>query len=207
MNQNGLKINTLLGTVLGLITGGLYWAVYFTSWSKRHATQKLASYERLSDIDTGATQDRVKRASKRTVLLGRVTTVMLGIGVALFLFALLWEVVLDRGPTPILTASPDTETMFFCYLWLASAMLPITYGSLLFEIRYILAAERAEPITSHLTTVDELPLLTSGGGGAIVVTTIVHFVVALGVLPLLVFPPIIASSLNRYVSSQQRMWS
>jgi len=132
---------------------------------------------------------------------------MLGIGVGVFLFSFLWEVVLDKGPTPIITASPDTETMFFCYLWLASAMLPVTYGSLLFEIRYILAAERVEPIASHVSAVDELPVLTSGGGGAIVVVAVVHFVVALGVLPLLVFPPIIASSLNKYVRAQQRMWS
>jgi len=204
MEEDNLKINTFVGTIFGLITAGLYWVLYLTSWSRRHAMQKLVTYEHLYDIDTTTIQDRIKRSSKRTLALGWTATVMIAVGLVLSLFSLLWEVFLDKGPTPIIS---DVEALFWLYLWLASAMLPVTYGSLLFELRYILEVERTDPIASRLRKPSSLPALPSGGAGAIICIALIHFVLALGLLPLLIFPPIIASSINKYVDAQQQMWS
>ena len=184
------KLGVGLGTFLGLITLGLYWAFVFTGWSRRHAVAKIAaltqrgvSTEVLAQID---------RRSRRTQRLGLAFKIMGIVAIATLAAAFVWEIVLRKRAFPL----PEEPFWFFC--WLTLSVLALTWGSLASELRAILELEGG----SRPGTSDDVPWLLRGGY-RIHAMVLVNIVLALGVLPLVIFPPIAASAVNGYVRLQQ----
>jgi len=106
---------------------------------------------------------------------------MISAGLLILILALFWEEVLDIGGFPI----PEGPFWFYC--WISLSMLAVTWASLLFGIFKVL----------ELKSSAWLPL---NGSAGIILTTIIWCIVALGILPLVIFPPIYSGSVNKYVS-------
>jgi hypothetical protein len=184
------RLGVGLGTFLGLITVGLYWAFVFTGWSRRHAGVKVAALRQHGVAAEVLAQ--VQRRSRRTQTLGLALKIMGIVAITTLVLAFVWEVVLRKGPFPI----PEEAFWFFC--WLALSTLALTWGSLASELRAILDIEGGD----RLGAIDKVPWLLRGGY-RIHAMVLLNIVVALGILPLIIFPPIAASAVNGYVQLQQ----
>jgi len=184
------KFSVGLGTFLGLITLGLYWAFVFTGWSRRHAAAKVAALgQRGVSSDVLA---QIERRSRRTQRLGLAFTIMGAVAIAILVAAFYWEIVLRKGPFPM----PEGPVWFFC--WLTLSTLALAWGSLASELRAILELEGH----NRAGATDNVPWLLRGGY-RIHAMVFLNIVVALGLLPLVIFPPIAASAVNGYVEIQQ----
>ncbi len=107
---------------------------------------------------------------------------------ALALFAD-WDVTANNGPFEI------DEGFFWFLCWLDLAFLAVTWGSVIFEVRRAMATVGPRQVDSWLL---------SGGDGRVIFIVLLNAALALGLLPLVIFPPIAASALNRYVNAVAR---
>lgn len=182
------KLRVGLGTFLGLITAGLYWAFVFPQWSRRHAAAIIASLKQ-----QGVAADvlaQIERRSRRTQNLGRALK-FLG-AIVMLATAFVWEEVLRRG------AFPMPEEPFWVFCWLVLSTLALTWGSLVLELRKILDLQN----TASPSASDSRPWLLGGGNSRIPFMVLLNIVLALGLLPLVIFPPIAASAVNSYVRTR-----
>jgi len=186
-DADALTFKVGLGTILGLLTGGLYWAFVFSRWSQRHA-----------DLLTGALREQgappepsfaVARGSRRTRLLALLLKILGTIALITLAWSFVWEVVQRRGPFPI----PEEPFWLFC--WVALSTLALTWGSLALEVRSTLDYLATQGVAQSR------PWLLGGGRGRIPVMVLLNVILALGLLPLVIFPPLAASALNGYVRS------
>jgi hypothetical protein len=157
-----LRIPTFLFTILGLLTLGVFWGIYFAYWSSRHQ-KALSSVPSIVGVPT----------SRRSIVLGIIQCAVLLLAFALY------YVPVDEG-----------YSLFLCGLSLA--LLAVTWGSVIFEVR------RAMTIVGpyHVDS-----LLLTGSDGRVIIAVIFNFVLAWGLLPLLIFPPSVASAINKYVQA------
>jgi len=111
-----------------------------------------------------------------------ITVVLLSIGLLILITSFFWEVVFDIGGFPL----PEGPFWFYC--WISLSMLAVTWASVLFGIFKVL----------ELQSSNWFPF---GGSSGILITTIIWCIAALGLLPLVIFPPIASGSVNKYVST------
>ena len=170
-----LNIATFGYTILGLVTGGVFWGFYLAQWSRKHQ-RALSGISSRVGIPT----------SRRSVVLGRTMAIM-GM-VLLFLLGLAfftgWDVTANNGPFEI------DEEFFWFLCWVASALLALTWGSVMFEVRCAMSIVGPRQVDSWLL---------SGGAGRVIFFVLLNATFALGLLALVIFPPIAASALNKYV--------
>jgi hypothetical protein len=184
------KLSVGLGTFLGLITLGLYWAFVFAGWSRRHAASKIAAFSQHGA--SAEVLNQIDRRSRRTQRLALAFKIMGAVAIATLAAAFVWEVMLRKGAFPL------PEGGFWAFCWLTLSVLALTWGSLLSELRAILKLEGV----SRSGSLDDVPWLLRGGY-RIPAMVLLNIVVALGLLPLVIFPPIAASAVNGYVEIQQ----
>lgn len=178
----GLSIDIIGSTIIGLVTFGIWWAFKIKKWSELHLKYYEDKFTNSDDVQSSVILSRVKRSTNRTIQLATITAVMISAGLLILILALFWEEVLDIGGFPI----PEGPFWFYC--WVSLSMLAVTWGSVLFGIFKVL----------ELQSSNWLPL---GGSSGIIVTTIVWCVLALGLLPLVIFPPITSGSVNKYIAT------
>lgn len=186
----GSKLRVGLGTLLGLITLGLYWAFVFTAWSRHHAAVKGATLGQRGVTTTVLAQ--IESRSRRTQRLGLAFKVMGTIAILILAASFYWEIVVRKGAFPL------PEGAFWTFCWLTLSVLALTWGSLASELRAILELEGGDRAGAS----DNVPWLLRGGY-RIHAMVFLNIVVALGLLPLVIFPPIAASAVNGYVELQQ----
>jgi hypothetical protein len=182
---DNLSLKVGLGTFLGLITAGLYWAFVFPNWSHRHAQLKIAALQKRGVTPTIIAE--VQRRAQRTHKLGFALKIMGTIAVVILALAFLWEIILDLGGFPI----PEGPFWLFC--WITLSTLALTWGSLAHELRWILNFE------ANIAKSCNRPWLLGGSKSRITVLVVINIVSALGLLPLVIFPPIAANAVNGYV--------
>ena len=176
-HRDSLNIRTFGYTILGLLTGGVFWGFYFANWSRRHQEALSAA-----SSNTGTS------TSRRSVVLGTIMGVMgivLLFSLALDIFAD-WDVTANNGPFEI------DEGFFWFLCWLTLALLAVTWGSVIFEVRRAMSIVGPRDVDSWLL---------SGGDGRVIFIVLLNAALALGLLPLVIFPPIAASALNKYVNT------
>jgi len=184
-----LRIPAFWFTLLGLFTGGAFWRFYSARWSRRHARTLL---------DAGVPACLVIRASIRTRVLGIATGSMILLALFLLAVELGWE------STRSGMLWPFPEEAFWGFCWVSLAMLAVTLGSLLRELsRHVF--DGAPPGVSSLTPTPWL--LRDEGGDRIWWTAALNAAIALGLLPLLIFPPLAASTVNGYLNARPRVES
>jgi len=181
-SAEGLKIDAVGSTIIGLVTFGVWWAFKLKNWSELHLKYYEDKFKNSNDEQSSEILNTVKKSTSRTVQLAMITIVLLSIGLLTLITAFFWEVVFDIGGFPL----PEGPFWFFC--WVSLSMLAVTWASVLFGIFKVL----------ELQSSNWLPL---GGSSGILVTTIIWCVAALGLLPLVIFPPIASGSVNKYVST------
>ncbi|MCP5319924.1 MAG: hypothetical protein H7A12_03725 [Pseudomonadales bacterium] len=186
-DAEALTLKVGLGTILGLLTGGLYWAFVFSRWSQRHADLRTATLSRQKAAPEAT--HAVERKSRRTRLLALLLKVLGSIALITLVWAFIWEVVQRRGPFPI------PEEPFWVFCWVALSTLALTWGSLASEVRSSMEYLATQGIAPHR------PWLLGGGRGRIPAMVILNVILALGLLPLVIFPPLAASAVNNYVHS------
>jgi predicted nucleic acid-binding Zn ribbon protein len=176
-----LRIDIIGSTIIGLMTFSIWWTFKLKKWSEIHLKYYEDKYANSNNVQSSEILNIVKQSTNRTVQLSMITAVLLFIGVSILILSFFWEVVLDLGGFPL------PEGPFWFYFWLSLSMLAISWASVLFSILKVL----------ELRSSKWLPL---GGSSGIIVTTVIWCIVALGVLPLAIFPPIASGSVNKYVS-------
>jgi hypothetical protein len=112
------------------------------------------------------------------------------VAIATLAAAFVWEVMLRKGAFPL------PEEPFWSFCWLTLSVLALTWGSLASELRAMLEG------VDRSGSIDDVPWLLRGGY-RIHAMVFLNIVLALGLLPLVIFPPIAASAVNRYVELQQ----
>nr|MBN2276200.1 hypothetical protein [candidate division Zixibacteria bacterium] len=170
--RNTLNIPTLGYTLLGLLTGGVFWSFYFACWARKHQEivgQKLPK-------------------TRRSTVIGVMTG---SLGMVLLFFIVLslvtgWDVTANNGPFEI------NEEFFWFLCWIDLALVGVTWGSVIFEVRNAMSIIGPDRVDAWLL---------SGGKERVVILVLINVVFALGLLPLVIFPPIAASSLNKYVNA------
>ena len=177
-----LSIDIIGSTIIGLVTFGIWWAFKLKKWSELHLKyyeDNLSDFkgEKYSEIPSA-----VNQSTSRTVQLAMITIVLLSIGLLTLIISFFWEVVFDIGGFPL----PEGPFWFFC--WISLSMLAVTWASVLFGILNVL----------ELQSSNWLPL---NGSSGIILTTLIWCVLALGLLPLVIFPPIASGTVNKYVST------
>lgn len=176
-----LKIDPVSSTILGLITFGIWWTLFIKKWSELH----LKYYE---DKAAGKNEEQfleilksVRQSTNRSVQLSTITLVMLSAGLIILIISFIYEVVLDIGVFPL----PEGPFWFYC--WISLSMLAVTWASVLLGLFKILKLQSSN--WSPLNGSSEIKLVTA-----------IWCIAALGLLPLLIFPPIFSGSVNKYVS-------
>ncbi len=177
-----LRMDTVGWTIIGLITFGIWWAFKLKKWSELHLKYYEDNFSDSKGEKYSEILSAVNQSTSRTVQLAIITVVLLSIGLLTLITSFFWEVVFDIGGFPL----PEGPFWFFC--WISLSMLAVTWASVLFGILKVL----------ELQSSNWLPL---NGSSGIILTTIIWCVLALGLLPLLIFPPIAAGSVNKYVST------
>jgi len=180
--EDKLKIDVVGSTILGLITFGIWWALFIKKWSELYLKYYEDKSSNSMDAQSSEILNSVKQSTNRTLQLSTITLVMLSAGLIILFISFLWEVVLDIGGFPL----PEGPFWFYC--WISLSMLAVTWASILYGIFKVL----------ELKSSGWLPL---NGSSGIILTTVIWCVVALGLLPLVIFPPIYSGSVNKYVSS------
>lgn len=186
-----LTLHVGAGTLWGLVTLGLYWAYSFSVWSRRHAQLMHQILKRQGS--SSAVLLTIEQNTRRTQRFSGIFIVLAAVALCVLGLALVWEVILRRGPFP----APEEAVWFLC--WVTLSILALVWGSLLLELRTILDLGTGEDFLP-----DSRPWLLRGPKGKIVLMMLTNIVLALGVLPLLIFPPIAAKTVNGYVAMQQR---
>ncbi len=179
--KDRLKIDVVGSTILGLITLGIWWVLFIKKWSELHHKYYEDKFTNSKDVHSSEILNSVKQSGNRTFQLSTITLVMLTAGLIILVLSFIWEIVLDIGVFPL------PESLFWFYCWISLSMLAVTWASLLYGIFKIL----------ELKSSGWLPL---NGSLGIILTTVIWCVVALGLLPLVIFPPIYSGSVNKYVS-------
>lgn len=179
--EDRLKIDVVGSTILGLITLGIWWVLFIKKWSELHLKYYEDKSSNSMDAQSSEILNSVKQSTNRTLQLSTITLVMLGAGLIILFISFLWEVILDIGGFPL------PEGLFWFYCWISLSMLAVTWATLLFGIFKVL----------ELKSSGWLPL---NGSSGIILTTSTWCVLALGLLPLVIFPPIYSGSVNKYVS-------
>jgi hypothetical protein len=176
-----LKIDPVGSTILGLITLGIWWTLFIKKWSELHLKyyeKKLVNNDEEQFIEI---LKSVRQSTNRSVQLSTITLVMLSAGLIILIITFIYEVVLDIGGFPL----PEEPFWFYC--WVSLSMLAVTWASVLLGLFKIL----------KLQSFNWFPL---NGSSEIVFVTAIWCIVALGLLPLLIFPPVFSGSVNKYVS-------
>lgn len=166
-----LRIPTFWCTILGLLTVGVFWGFYFAHWSSRH--QKA-----LSSISSNIGVP----ASRRSTILGMI----MGIMSSVLIFCLI-IMVFNDFEIAVEIMGP------LC--WLALALLAVTWGSVIFEVRRAMFFVEPHQVDS---------LMLSGGNGRIIIAVLLNAAIALTILPLVIFVPMVAYELNKYVEACNR---
>jgi len=177
-----LKIDTVGSTIIGLITFGVWWAFKLKKWSELHLSYYEDKFTDSKDAQSSEIFSTVKQSTSRTVQLAMITVVLLSIGLLILITSFFWEVVFDIGGFPL----PEGPFWFYC--WISLSMLAVTWASVLVGIFKVL----------ELQSSIWFPF---GGSSEILITTIIWCIAALGLLPLVIFPPIASGSVNKYVST------
>ncbi len=172
------------GTVLGLLTLGLYWLFEFSEWSRTHAAAKIDA-PRGPTVQTERV-DATSARARRTQTLALIAACMTGVAILLLVLSFVWEEVLRRGAFPI----PELPFWIFC--WAALSVQALTWGALMAELRAILD-------DAGVAASNARPWLLSGGAARIPVVLGIHVIFALGLLPLLIFQPMAARAANGYL--------
>jgi len=178
----GLSIDIVGWTIIGLVTFGIWWALKLKNWSELHLKFYEDKFRNSNDAQSSEIFNTIKQSTSRTVQLSMITLVLLSIGLLTLIISFFYEVVFDIGAFPL----PEGPFWFFC--WISLSMLAVTWASLLFGILKVL----------ELQSSNWLPL---NGSSGIILTTLIWCVLALGLLPLVIFPPIASGSVNKYVST------
>ena len=176
-----LKIDRVGSTLLGLFTCGIWWTLFIRKWSELHLRYYKDKLTYSDNAQSSEILNSVQQSTNRALLLSSVTLVMLSAGLAIIIISFIWEVLLDIGVFPL------PEGLFWFYCWVSLSMLAVTWASVLLGIFKAL----------KLQSSSWYPL---NGSSEIISVTVLWCVVALGLLPLLIFPPIYAGSVNKYVS-------
>jgi len=177
-----LSIDIIGSTIIGLITFGIWWAFKLKNWSELHLKFYEDKFTDTKDEKSSEILNTVKQSTSRTVQLAMITIVLLSIGLLTLIISFFYEVVLDIGAFPL----PEGPFWFYC--WISLSMLAVTWASVLFSILKVL----------ELRSSIWLPL---NGSSGIILTTVIWCVLALGLLPLVIFPPITSGSVNKYIAT------
>ena len=177
-----LRIDILIATILGLVTFGIWWTLKLKSWSELHLKYYEEHFADSGEAKSSEILSAVNQSTNRTLQLAMITLVLLSIALTVLIVSFFYEVVFDIG------AFPMPEELFWFYCWISLSMLAITWASVLFGILNIL----------KLQSSNWLPL---DGSTGIIITTVIWCILALGLLPLVIFPPIASGSVNKYVAT------
>jgi len=205
---DGLWISLGISWILGLITVGAYWSFFFARWSKRHhAYLTLLGVGLSSEGIPNSLSEGAAPGSRRTQRLGLASGIMIIVMAGLLALAFLgWDISANNGPFEI------DEGLLWFLCWLALALLAMTWASMLFELRRAIDTDVAlwqsnQSLQSRSSEdLEAYSWFLSGTGARIAGILLLNIVAALGLLPLVIFPPLAASSMNKYLNLQNRVW-
>ena len=188
-----MKINTFTATILGLISVGFYWVFLLKEWLKKHKEYKERMYSnRLNNADRNKLIKNLKVRTRKTLKLVRLIKVLLLVGISVFLTEMVSELYFNKILFP--------EEPFWFFVWLVFSLFALLLASLAVLLRQTLLDENI-----YLETPDESrkPWLLKGGGKRIYILAILNIILALGLLPFIIFPPILSSAMNKYIEIEE----
>ena len=189
-----MKIDTVVATILGLVTLGIYWIVFFRKWLLRNQNYKESYYAiKLEKSDSLVFIQRLRNRTERNMKLSKLTGILLVIGLVIFLIEAYVE--LFTRSRPLFPEEP-----FWFYVWLTFSLFALLLGSIALQLRKTMLEEDEQGMGIETPK----PWLLSGGGTRIYILTILNIILALGLLPFIIFPPITSSAINGYVDMERK---
>ena len=197
-----MKIDVLSATVLGLFTVGIYWTYVFKKWLTNNRDHKLANYENsLSGETKKQFSDNIDRRTRNNIKFALIVRKMLVIGVVVFVI----EAIAELGFSKFLIQ----EELLWFYIWLVFSLFAVLLASIGLQLRNTLieeetlAAADADFVELSEKTHSEKPWLLKGEGKRIYILAVIHIALALGLVPFIIFPPILGSAMNSYVKIEE----
>lgn len=199
MNQNEtliqmlqkMKFSTTVVTILGLFTVGGYWILFLKKWLDKNRAYKQSFYvSRLEESVRKPFLDRLQTRTDRNLKLANITGILLAIGLVLFIVETFAELYLRK----ILF---DEEPFWF-FVWLVFSLFAVLLAAIALQLKQTMEEEEKLLINSK----KNVPWLLKGDKTKIYILVFLNIICALGLLPFVVFPPILGSALNGYVEQE-----
>ncbi len=187
-----MKINTITATILGVITVGGYWIVFLRRWLIKNQDYKELFYtKKLEEPVRRAYIEQLKKRTKKNLKLINIIGLLLAIGLTLFLIETFAELYLRK-------VLFDEEPFWF-FVWVVFSLFAVLLASIAIQMQKTLTEE------SDLSLDDKtkLPWLLNDAKTKIYVLVFLNIVCALGLLPFVIFPPILGTALNGYVEREK----
>jgi len=183
-----MKIDTFSATILGLISIGVYWVFLLKKWLVKNQNYKKSFYKsRFKELESNRFIEKLNNRTKKNIKIANIVGIMLAIGLVMFFIESYAELVLHKYPIP--------EDLFWFYVWLTFSLFAILLASIALQLR------KTELEENEILTGEDFkrPWLLDGEGKRIYILAGINIILALGLLPFIIFPPILSSAINGYV--------
>ena len=203
INFKALKIETLSATLLGLITGGFFCARTYKKWCISHKSYKLGIYEQINFEEKNSLQAKFVEKIDLIIRLANINEKFILSCVGLLVGAFIWEEILHKRNFLMLP-----EEYFWGFIWITLSLLGVIWALIILQLQEIRRNEQ----TIEGRAIDEAYLakntswLLKGNGGRVYALLIINIILALGLLPLIIFPPLAFSAINNYVNMEKDIY-